>query len=155
MLSPQENAEIDAELETVARPRAACIAALHVVQRRRGWVDDAALADVARKLGMSPAELDGVATYYNLIYRRPVGRHVVLLCNSVSCWLMGAGELERAVERASGATLGQTSSDGRFTVLPNPCLGCCDHAPAMMIGEDLHGDLGDGGRVAAIVERYR
>jgi NADH-quinone oxidoreductase subunit E len=154
MLSPEENAEIDAELATVARPRGACIGALHVVQRRRGWVDDATLADVAAKLGMSPAELDGVATYYNLIYRRPVGRHVVLLCNSVSCWLMGAGKLQRAVERATGTTLGHTSSDGRFTILPNPCLGCCDHAPAMMIGEDLHRDAGERD-VGAIVERYK
>ncbi len=151
MLTAEEIAEIDAELAAVPEPRAACIGALQAVQRHRRWISDQALADVAAYLGMSTAELDGVATYYNLIYRRPVGRHVILLCNSVSCWIMGAPKVERALEQATGARLGHTSADGRFTVLPNACLGCCHRAPALMIGEDLHRDVGD---VAPILERY-
>src|SRR6195952_774753 len=81
-----------------AHPRAACIEALQQVQRAFGWVSDDHLREVAGLLGMSSADLDGVATYFNLIFRRPVGRRVILLCDSVSCWLMGrervAGHLQ-------------------------------------------------------------
>src|SRR5271163_4728307 len=69
--------------------RSACIDALKYVQSRHGWVNDAQLAAIAALLGMSAAELDSVATFYNLIFRKPVGRHVIFLCDSVSCWIMG------------------------------------------------------------------
>jgi NADH-quinone oxidoreductase subunit E len=141
LLSPEERAEIDEELARVPTRRAACIEALRAVQRRRGWVDDRALAEVANYLGMSVHELDGVASFYNLIYRRPVGRHVLLLCDSVSCWILGQAALRAAIRAAIGVDYGERSSDGRFTVLPIACLGACDRAPALMVDEDLHTDV--------------
>ena len=90
---------------------------------------------------MTPDELDGVATFYNLIFRKPVGRHVIMLCDSVSCWIMGYERLRAQPDDAAGHRLGETTADGRFTLLPIVCLGACDHAPAMMIDDDLHGDL--------------
>ena len=89
VLSP---AEIEA-VTTLARQyevrRSACIEALRIVQRSHGWISDERLREVARLLEMSPDELDSVATFYNLIFRRPVGRHVILICHRVSCWIKG------------------------------------------------------------------
>jgi len=82
-----------------------------------------------------------VATFYNLIYRQPVGRHVILLCDSVSCWIMGYDNLRDHLKSRLGIDLGGTTPDGRFTLLPSVCLGACDHAPVMMIDDDLHLDL--------------
>ncbi len=121
--------------------RAACIEALKVVQQHRGWVSDEALDEVAELLEMTPDELDGVATFYNLIFRKPVGRHVILICDSVSCWIMGYDNLRDHLKSRLGIDLGGTTPDGRFTLLPSVCLGACDHAPVMMIDDDLHLDL--------------
>ncbi len=158
MLSPEERAEIEEEAKRYPTRRALCIEAMKVVQRHRGWVSDEALADVAGALGMTREELDGVATFYNLVFRRPVGRHVVLVCDSVSCWIMGYGRLRDRLCRELGVGLGGTPADGRFTLLPIVCLGACDHAPAMMVDDDLHGDLDperDPQRLPAVLERYR
>ena len=154
MLSPEERQEIEAELAHYPDPRAACIDALKIVQRHRGgWVSDEALNDVAERLAMSAAELDGVATFYNLIFRRPVGRHVILLCDSVSCWILGYEALREQLRTHLGIGFGETTGDGRYTLLPIACLGACDHAPVLMIDADLHLDL-DTGRLGALLERY-
>jgi NADH-quinone oxidoreductase subunit E len=134
--------------------RAAGLDALKVVQKRFGYVSDPHLAEVAALLEMTPAELDGVATFYNLIFRRPVGRHVILLCDSVACWVMGERAARAQIRERLGINPGETTADGRFTLLPIVCLGHCDHAPAMMVDEDQHGDL-DAERLDAILDRYR
>ncbi len=141
MLSDEERHEIEAEVAIYPQKRAASIEALKVVQQHRGWVSDEALDDVAELLEMTPDELDGVATFYNLIFRKPVGRHVILICDSVSCWIMGYDNLLDHLKSRLGIDLGETTPDGRFTLLPSVCLGACDHAPVMMIDDDLHLDL--------------
>lgn len=141
MLSDEERSEIEAEVAIYAQKRAASIEALKVVQQHRGWVSDEALDEVAELLEMTPDELDGVATFYNLIFRKPVGRHVILICDSVSCWIMGYDNLLDHLKSRLGIDLGETTPDGRFTLLPSVCLGACDHAPVMMIDDDLHLDL--------------
>lgn len=90
---------------------------------------------------MSPAEVDSVASFYNLIFRKPVGRHVILLCDSISCYVMGYEKLYEALQRVLNIRFGETDKDQCFTLLPNCCLGCCDHAPALMIDEDLYRDV--------------
>lgn len=141
MLTPEERHEIDEEIAILPRRQAAVIEALKVVQRHRRWVDDDAVGDIAEHLEMSRDEVDSVATFYNLIYRQPVGRHVIHLCDSVSCWIVGYPEIRAALEEKLGIGYGGTTEDDRFTLLPIPCLGTCDHAPAMMVDEDLHRDL--------------
>ncbi len=158
MLTPEERAEIEEEARRYPTRRALCIEAMKIVQKHRGWVADEALADVGALLGMTREELDGVATFYNLVFRKPVGRHVVLVCDSVSCWIMGSPRLRDRLCGALGVALGGTTPDGRFTVLPIVCLGACDHAPAMMVDEDLHGDLdpdAEPARISSVLERYR
>jgi NADH-quinone oxidoreductase subunit E len=90
---------------------------------------------------MSAEELDGIATFYNLIYRRPVGDKVILLCNSISCWIKGCDNLQQRITEELGVELGETTSDNRYTLLPVTCLGACDKAPVMMVGDELHEDL--------------
>lgn len=141
MLSDEQRREVLDELEHYPTKQSACIEALKIVQKHDGWVSDDALKEVAALIGMPAAELDSVATFFNLIFRRPVGRHVILLCDSVSCWLMGCNKIRDQLKDRLGIDYGQTSEDKRFTLLPMACLGTCDRAPALMIGEELHRDL--------------
>jgi NADH-quinone oxidoreductase subunit E len=142
-LSEDELAAIDAELAHVPYKSAAAIDALKIVQEHRGWVSDDSLQAIARHLDMSAAELDGIATFYNLIFRRPVGEEVILLCNSVSCWIKGCNRLQQQISDKLGIGLGETTADNRYTLLPVTCLGACDHAPVMMVGEELHEDISE------------
>lgn len=153
MLSADEKREIAEELEHYPNKRAACVEALKIVQHHHGWVCDEDLRELAPLLDMTADELDGVATFYNLIFRKPVGRHVILLCDSVSCWIMGYERLRERLRGELGVDLGGTTADGRFTVLPMACLGTCDHAPALMIDNDLHRDL-DPERIGEVLKKY-
>jgi NADH-quinone oxidoreductase subunit E len=148
-LNPEERTHIAALAAHGETARSACIEALKYVQSRRGWVNDAELAAVADLLGMSAAELDSVATFYNLIFRKPVGKHVIFLCDSVSCWIMGRERVCAKLHQCLGISQGETTTDGAYTLLPIVCLGHCDHAPAMLIDETLYGDV-DAARLDAI-----
>jgi NADH-quinone oxidoreductase subunit E len=141
MLTLAEKREIEDILHNYPTRQAAGIDALVIVQRHRGWISDEILGNVADFLNMTSAELDSVATFYNLIFRKPVGRHVILLCDSVSCWVMGFESMLDYFKKRLGIGFGQTTPDGRFTLLPHVCLGACDQAPAMMIDGELYGGL--------------
>ncbi|GAB2710229.1 NADH-quinone oxidoreductase subunit NuoE [Halomonas garicola] len=123
------------------QPQAACIEALKIVQKRHGWVPDGAIVAVAETLGIGSGDVEGVATFYNLIFRQPVGRHVILVCDSSSCFLTGYDELSEALSQRLGIGFGETTKDNRFTLLPTCCLGACDRGPAMMIGDDTFGPI--------------
>jgi len=153
MLTTEERQEIEKEIAHYEYKRAACIESLKILQRHRGWISDESLHDLAPLLGMTVHELDNVATFYSLIFRQPVGEHIILLCDSVSCWLMGYEQIRDQLQAQLGIELGQTTADGRFTLLPMPCLGDCDHAPALMIDEELHHDL-DKTKVVELLENY-
>jgi NADH-quinone oxidoreductase subunit E len=141
MLTETEIHAIDHEVSLVPYKKAAVIEALKIVQQERGWVSNESVEAIADYLEISPAEVDSVATFYNLIFRRPVGRHVILLCDSISCYVMGYQKLYEALQQQLNIKYGETTTDKAFTLLPNACLGCCDHAPALMIGEDLYRDV--------------
>ena len=152
-LSNDERREIDAVLPHYPDRRAAAATAMRIVQQRRRWLSDEALADLGEFLGMSVEELDSLATFVNMLFRRPVGRHVVLICDSFACWSLGYAELRQAIQTQLGVGLGETTSDGRFTLLPIVCLGACDRGPAMMVDADLHGPVAPPD-VAEILEAY-
>ena len=140
-LTEAEIQAIDHEVNLVPHKSAAVIEALKIVQQHRGWISNESVNAIAAHLEMSPAEVDSVATFYNLIFRKPVGRHVILLCDSISCYVMGYKKLYDALQQQLKIKFGETTADKKFTLLPNACLGCCDHAPALMIGEDLYRDI--------------
>lgn len=136
-LSESEIAAIEHECSLYESRPAAAIDALQIVQRQRGWISDDSLYAIAQLLTMSPTELEGVATFYNLIYRQKVGKHVLHLCDSISCWLHDTPQLTAHIKGRLGIEFGQTTIDGLVTLLPNVCLGCCDKAPAMMLDGEL------------------
>lgn len=140
-LSAEERERIAAMAAHGETARSACIEALKYIQSRHGWVNDDQLGAIAYLLGMSAAELDSVATFYNLIFRKPVGKHVIFLCDSVSCWIMGRERVCAKLHQRLGISQGETTTDGRYTLLPIVCLGHCDHAPAMLVDETLYGDI--------------
>ncbi|WP_217606212.1 NADH-quinone oxidoreductase subunit NuoE [Chitinophaga sp. GbtcB8] len=153
MLTQTEISKIEHELQQVPVKKAAVIEALKIVQQQRRWVSDENVEDIAALLGMSPDEVDSVATFYNLIFRQPVGRHVILVCDSISCWVMGYENIRKTLMELLQIKYGQTTPDGRFTLLPNACLGTCDHAPALMIDEDLYRDLNEK-NIGEILDKY-
>ena len=136
------------------RSKAACIDAMMSVQLHRGWLSDETIDDLAAYLKMSPAELDSVATFYNLIFRKPVGRHVVMICDSVSCWLLDYDSLLDHLKSKLGVDVGGTTADGRFTLLTTVCLGACDLAPVMMVDGVQYGNLTPE-KIDAILEEHK
>ncbi len=153
MLTEEEKKQIDHNLKEYPTKRAACIEALKVVQQSKRWISDESLHDIADYLDMTADELDSVATFYNLVFRRPVGRHVILICDSISCWILGYTKIYEHLNKTLGISFGETTEDDRFTLLPIPCLGTCDHAPALMIDNDLHRDL-SADKLDAILKQY-
>jgi NADH-quinone oxidoreductase subunit E len=141
MLSEKEIQEINSELAHCATRASASVEALNIVQRHQGWVSDEAVQDIAAVLEMTPHELDAVATFYSFIFRRPVGKHVIFVCDSISCWVMGYNPLLDLLKERLGIAFGETTADQRFTLLPISCLGACDRGPAMMVDEDLYGPV--------------
>ena len=141
LLTEQEIADIENEISHLPNRASAAIDALKIVQSYRGWISDESLNAIAELLDMSADELDGIATFYNLIYRQPVGETVILYCDSVSCWLMDGDVVCEKIKQKLGVDYGGTTADNKYTLLPVTCLGDCDHAPAMMVGEELHHNL--------------
>jgi NADH-quinone oxidoreductase subunit E len=136
MLTEEEKKEIQKEVKQYPYPAVACIDALKIVQQHRGWISDESVKDIAQVLRISSEEVDSVATFYSRIYRKPVGRNVILICDSVSCMIMGYESLYQYISKKLGISFGGTSSDGRFTLLPISCLGDCDNAPVLIINND-------------------
>jgi NADH-quinone oxidoreductase subunit E len=142
LISALSAAEVDAietQISHLPDRESAAIEALQIVQQARGWVSDESLHAAAQLLGMSDAALDSIATFYNLIYRQPVGKFVVMVCDSVSCFVMDGEKLRAQVQNFLGIEMGETTPDGLFTLLPIVCLGACDRAPVLMIGDQLFG----------------
>jgi NADH-quinone oxidoreductase subunit E len=153
MLSEEERKEIESEILRSREKRGALLEAMRIVQKHRGWVSDE-IHDTAEMLGMTAAELDSVATFYSLIFRKPVGKHVILVCDTVSCWLTGYEKILDRLTRRLGMGMNETSADGQFTLLAVACLGVCDRAPAMMVDEELYTDLTPE-KVDEILDHYQ
>lgn len=154
MLTEEEKKEIEAELKEYEQKNAVCIEAMKIVQRHRGWLSDEAIRDISEFLGMTPEELDSVATFYSLIFRKPVGKHVILVCDSVSCWVMGYDKILQHLKTRLAIELGETSAEGKFTLLPVACIGACDEAPAIIIDHKVYGNL-DESKIDDILAQYK
>ncbi|WP_263141953.1 NADH-quinone oxidoreductase subunit NuoE [Pseudomonas sp. RIT-PI-AD] len=152
-LSEAERSAIEHEMHHYEDSRAASIEALKIVQNARGWVPDGAVYAIAEILGIPASDVEGVATFYSQIFRQPVGRHIIRVCDSMVCYIGGHESVVSAIQRQLGIGLGQTTADGRFTLLPVCCLGNCDKAPALMIDDDTHGNVQPDG-VATLLEAY-
>jgi NADH-quinone oxidoreductase subunit E len=154
MLNPKETEEILHEISICPYPAAACIDALKIVQSHRGWISDESVEDIAQILEMSANEVDSIATFYTRIYRKPVGRNIILICDSVSCMIMDYESIYKYVSGKLGIRFGETTKDRRFTLLPITCLGDCDHAPSFMINNDLYNNLSIE-KLDSLLEKYQ
>ncbi len=152
-LTDSERAAIEHELHHYEDSRAASIGALKIVQEARGWVPDGAIAAIGALIGIPASDVEGVATFYSQIFRQPVGRHIIRVCDSMVCYIAGHESVVSSIQQQLGIGLGETTSDGRFTLLPVCCLGNCDKAPALMIDEHTFGDVQPAG-VASLLENY-
>jgi len=122
-------------------PRELAIDLMFALQARGGFLSDAALEEGATLLGLSPLALEELATFYPFLYRQPVGRYVIHVCDSLICFMEGSDSLLDCLCRSLGIPLGGTTEDGLFTLLPVCCIGYCDRSPAMMINQRVYGRL--------------
>ena len=153
MLTGDEKDRIEATFGLYETRSASAVEAMRIVQESRGWVSDGALADLSSLLGVSVHELESLATFYSMIFRREVGRHVIMVCSSVCCWILGYDKVVSYLKDRLSIDLGGTTADGRFTLIPIVCVGACDHAPAMLVDWQLHGDLTQD-KIDAVLATY-
>ena len=148
---PEALARIDRILSRYPTKQAALLPVLWVAQETWGWISREAAEEVARILELSPAHVSGVLTFYTMYNLEPVGRHLLQFCTSISCHIAGAGGLLDHCRRRLGIDLGQTTSDGRFTMVEVECIAGCDRAPSMMIDDTYHEPM-DSSRLDALLE---
>ena len=118
--------------------RACLLPALWIVQEERGWISPQAMAELATELGLTPAYVRGVVTFYTMYHTHPVGRHFIQVCTTSPCHLCGSDEVLKTLLKETGCgELGATSPDGRFTVIEVECLGACGFATPILIDDDF------------------
>jgi NADH-quinone oxidoreductase subunit E len=154
MISETLKNELKARVAEAVTNREAAVDVMKELQRHSGWLTDEAVLVAAEVLGLSPLQVEELATFYELIYRRPVGKRVIHVCDSISCWSCGCDTIFAYLQENLGVEPGGTSADGCFTLVPCACLGNCGEGPTMMIGDTLYGRLTKD-RVAEILEKER
>lgn len=127
---------------------------LHFIQGKKKSLTEEDLVFVADLLDLPHVRAFEVATYYTMFFTKPMGRHLIQICRSMSCSVNGSDEILGEIERELGIEVGQTTPDGVFSLVEVECIGACDHAPAMMVDADLHRQLSTDG-VGPILESYR
>jgi NADH-quinone oxidoreductase subunit E len=141
MISEALKTELRARITHAVTNREAAVDVLKTLQSHYGWLTDEAMEEAAELLAMTPLQLDELATFYEMLYRRPVGKRVIHVCDSISCWALGGESLLQHLSDQLGIPPGETTSDGMFTLLPCCCLGNCGEAPTLMIGDTLYGKV--------------
>ena len=141
MIPEQLKTTLVRRVADAATAREAAVDVMKELQRHYRWLTDEALEEASQLLGLSPLEVEELATFYEMIYRRPVGRHVIHVCDSISCWASGGETLLKSLAHLLEIEPGSTTVDGAVTLLPCSCLGNCGEAPCMMIGEKQYGRM--------------
>jgi NADH-quinone oxidoreductase subunit E len=132
---------LQAQIAKAEQPRELAVDVMLSLQQHCGYLSDEALEEGARLLGMTPLELEELATFYDFIYRKPVGKFVIHVCDGVVCWMNGYESVMDYLCKKLGIEPGGTTKDGMFTILPTACIGYCDLSPAMLINGRPHGPL--------------
>ncbi|EHJ46290.1 NADH dehydrogenase (quinone) [Solidesulfovibrio carbinoliphilus subsp. oakridgensis] len=147
-------ADLSGMVATAERTREAAIDVMYALQRHYGYLCDEAMEYAARLLGMTTLELESLATFYDFLYRRPVGRYVIHVCDSVVCWMFHQDSIFDYLCRTLGVPPGGTTEDGLFTVLPAACIGNCHNAPTMLINGRFYDRLHPE-KINAILDELR
>ena len=143
--------EIDEAIARYPNARSAILPVLWILQREIGWLPPTALQYAARAIGLPEPEVFGIATFYTMFNLKPVGRHHLQVCMTLSCSLMGADKLFRHLEKKLGIGHGETTADGRFTLRRVECLAACGGGPCMQVDFDYHENL-DEAKVNRLLE---
>jgi NADH-quinone oxidoreductase subunit E len=138
VLAKKLRSEIEELFKRYPSKRAALLPALHKVQGELGYLSDAAIIEIAELLELAPAEVLDTASFYDMYTRQERGRHLIGVCESLSCELCGCEDLLHALKEKLGIEPGQTTEDKKFTLITMQCLGACDFAPAMLVDETLY-----------------
>ena len=154
MLSKELKERLEAEIKRVEHPRELAVDVMFALQDHYGYLSDEALVEAAGLLGVTPLELDELATFYTFTFREPVGKYVIHVCDSVVCWMNGYESVKDYLCRTLGISLGATTADGLFTLLPVCCIGYCDRSPAMLVNRRVHGNLTPE-KIDGILEKCR
>jgi NADH-quinone oxidoreductase subunit E len=154
MLPDQLQAELRKKIVEAEHPREMAVDVMVALQNFYGYLSDEALEEGAALLGMTPLEMEELATFYDFIYRQPVGRYVLHVCDGIVCWVNGYGGIRDYLCEKLGIRVGETTPDGIFTILPTACLGYCDLSPAMLVNRRPYGPLNPE-KVDSILEELR
>jgi NADH-quinone oxidoreductase subunit E len=130
--------------------RAALLPALHMIQHKHGWISAQAMEEVGAFLGLAPAEVMDTATFYEEYWLKPKGKYLLAVCRSLSCEICGSRQVTGAIKKKLNVELGETTADGKFTLVEYECLGSCGTAPAVLVNEVLHEDVTPDGFLAAL-----
>jgi len=149
---PEAMARIEKILKRYPTKQAALLPVLWVAQETWGWISKEAGEEVARILGLAPSHVDGVLTFYTMYNLRPVGRHLLQICTSISCHLAGAERLIEHCGRRLGIGLEETTKDGKFTMVEVECIAGCDRAPSMMVNDAYHEPV-DEKKLDSLIDR--
>ncbi|MBL7180408.1 MAG: NADH-quinone oxidoreductase subunit NuoE [Pseudomonadota bacterium] len=141
MLPAELKKSLEQKISSAEYPRELVVDVMLALQDHYGFLSDAALEETASLVGMTPLEVEELATFYTFIFREPVGKYVVHVCDSVICWMDGYENIRNCLCRKLGIKMGETTSDGLFTLLPVCCIGYCDRAPAVLINRKVYGPL--------------
>lgn len=136
------------------RRRSAVLPALHLAQEQQGYITASAARHVAEVIGITPAEVEGVVSYYTMFFTRPVGKYVLQVCRTLSCALNGAERVAEELAAKLGVSVGGTDASGEFTLIEVECLGACDRAPVVVVNDDWHECLKPGD-AARLVDELR
>src|SRR5210317_5039 len=141
MLPDELKSSLEAKVAAVEHPREMVVDVMFAIQAHYGHLTDEGVEETAQLLGMSALEVEQLATFYTFIYREPVGKYVIHVCDSVVCWMDGYESIRDHLCNKLGVEMGETTSDGLFTLLPVCCIGYCDLSPAMLINKEVYGPL--------------
>jgi NADH-quinone oxidoreductase subunit E len=141
MLPENIKATLEKKISLAEHPRELVVDIMFAFQDHYGFLSDEALEEAAALLGMTPLEMEELATFYTFIYREPVGKYVIHVCDSVICWMDGYESIRDYLCRKLGIKVGETTPDGLFTLLPVCCIGYCDRSPAILVNREVYGPL--------------
>ena len=141
MLPKELKASLENKISLSEHPRELVVDVMFELQNHYGFLSDEALEEGAVLFGMTPLEMEELATFYTFVFREPVGKYVIHVCDSVICWMNGYESIRDYLSKKLGIKMGETTPDGLFTLLPVCCIGYCDRAPAILINRKVYGPL--------------
>jgi len=144
--------EIDRLVALYPDRRSALLPSLWVAQKEQGFVGTAAMEQIAQKVGLSPANVAGVVSFYTMYQTKPIGKYLIQVCTTLSCYLRGADRLVGHLQKKLGVEVGGTTADGKFTLVAVECLGSCGTAPMLQLNDDFHESLDPIGKVDKLLD---